>query len=290
MEHAAWPALPLAEWEDTYRALHRFTQVLGKIRLALAPPVNHWWHVTLYVTERGLTTSPMPHRGELMTLTLDLRNHRLIADRSNGSGEMFAFDGITIAEFYERASRVLRCDFDLMPVPVEVVDRTPLDECKERFEYNHAAVRKLHRILVSVEQVFQQYRGAFTGKSSPVHFFWGAFDLAVTRFNGKRNQNPPADRVNREAYSHEVISHGFWPGGDWPNGHRVDEPVFYAYAIPQPAGFAEASVTPAAARYDNNFGEFFLPYEVVRTARDPAAVLRGFMDSSFAAAARLAKW
>ncbi len=290
MEHDAWPRLGLAEWEDTYKTLHRFSQVLGKIRLALAPPVNHWWHIALYVTERGLSTSPMPYRGDLLTLTLDLRNHRLLAERSDGSAESFAIDGISIAELYSRATRVLRCDLEIMPVPVEVVDRTPFDECTRTPDYNHDAVRRLHRILISAEQVFQQYRGAFVGKSSPVHFFWGAFDLAVTRFNGRRNDNPPPGRVMREAYSHEVISHGFWPGGDWTNGQRVDQPVFYSYALPEPPGFGDARVTPAEARYDKNFGEWLLPYEVVRTAHDPAAMLRAFMDSTFAAAARLAQW
>lgn len=290
MEHAAWPSLPLASWEATYRTLHRFTQVVGKIRLALAPPINHWWHTTLYVTERGLTTSPMPYRGELVTMTLDLRDHRLLAECSDGNLESFALDAMSIAEFYARARRAARIEVDIVPAPVEVVDRTPFDRDTGPCEYDRGAVQRLHRILLSVEPVFQQYRGAFVGKSSPVHFFWGAFDLAVTRFSGRRNPAPPPGRVMGEAYSHEVISHGFWPGGDWPNGERVEEPMFYTYAVPEPAGFRDARVAPAEARYEAKFSEFFLPYEAVRTAHDPGAVLREFLDSSYAAAAALAGW
>ena len=289
-EHEDWPALPLADWEQTYRTLHRWTQVVGKMRLALAPPIPHWWHVALYVTERGLATSPMPAFGELMTLTLDLRTHRLVAENSTGHAESFSLVSMSVAEFYERCCSVLGVNVAINTVPDEVKDRTPFVEDVTRPRYDAGAVERLHRILINVERVFQEYRGAFLGKSSPVHFFWGAFDLAVTRFSGRRNPKPPPGRVMREAYSHEVISHGFWPGGDWPSGGRVESPVFYCYSLPEPAGFAEAQPGVSAARYEKNFGEFFLPYDAMRATANPRATLRTFMDKTFEAGARLAKW
>jgi len=289
-EHEEWPALPLADWEQTYRMLHRWTQVVGKIRLALAPPINHWWHVALYINERGLTTSPMPLGGELMSLTLDLRTHRLIAESSDGLAESFSLSSMSVAQFYERCCGVLGANVAIRGVPDEVKDRTPFSEDQEHYVYDAGAVERLHRILINVERVFQEYRGAFYGKSSPVHFFWGAFDVAITRFSGRRNQSPPPDRVNREAYSHEVISHGFWPGGDWPNAGRVESPVFYCYAVPQPEGFADVATGVSDAHYEKAFGEFFLPYDAVRTAKSPRNVLRTFMDNTFKGGAKLAKW
>jgi len=289
-EHALWPALPLDDWEQTYRTLHRWTQVVGKIRMALAPPMNHWWHVVLYITERGLTTSPMPVDGGLMSLTLDLRTHRLVAENSAGHAEQFSLASMSVAEFHERCCGVLGVRVAIRGVPDEVKDRTPFAEDTTRHAYDAAAVERLHRILISVERVFQEYRGGFSGKSSPVHFFWGAFDVAITRFSGRRNPTPPPGRVMREAYSHEVISHGFWPGGDWPNGERVESPVFYCYSVPEPAGFAEVDPGVADARYDRKFNEFFLPYDAVRAAASPRDTLRTFMDRTFAGGAKLAGW
>jgi hypothetical protein len=293
MDHPDWPPLTLAEWQDTYRTLHRWTQIVGKIRLATASWSNHWWQSTLYVTTRGLTTSTMPCRGKRLTITFDFCTHELVAHTSDRRTESFALEPMSVAEFHRRTMKLLAdlgIEIRIWPVPVEVVDRTPFPEDHVHASYDRDQVERLHRILMSVDDVFQRHRGRFLGKSSPSHFFWGAFDLAVTRFSGRRNPEPPGDPVMGEAYSHEVISHGFWPGGDWPMGERVDEAVFYAYAVPAPAGFAEAKVRPAAARYSSSLGEFLLPYDAVRTASDPVATVLEFMDSTYDAAARLAGW
>jgi hypothetical protein len=293
MPREDWPALVLADWQDTYLTLHRWTQIVGKIRLAHASWLNHWWHTALYVTSQGLTTSTMPCSGRHLTLTFDFCAHRLVAHTSDRRTESFALEPMSVAEFHRRTMALLAelgVQTHIWPVPVEVVDRTPFLEDEKHASYDRAQVERLHRILLSVDRVFADDRGRFLGKSSPVHFFWGAFDLAVTRFSGRKNPQPPGDAVMGEAYSHEVISHGFWPGGDWPLGERVDEAVFYAYAVPSPAGFGDARVQPDAARWSASLGEFLLPYDVVRRADDPAAVLRAFMQSTYDAAAERAGW
>jgi hypothetical protein len=293
MANPDWPALVLADWQDTYLTLHRFTQIVGKIRLAHASWTNHWWQSALYVTTQGLSTSTMPCRDRDLTLTFDFCSHRLVAHTSDKRTESFALEPMTVAEFHRRTFDLLELvgvEAKIWPVPVEVVDRTPFLEDTKHASYDRTQVERLHRILLSVDRVFSRHRGRFLGKSSPVHFFWGAFDLAVTRFSGRKNPAPPGDAVMGEAYSHEVVSHGFWPGGDWPMGERVDEAVFYAYAVPSPNGFGDATVRPADARWSASLGEFLLPYERVRTASDPDAVLLEFMESTYAAAARLAGW
>jgi hypothetical protein len=293
MEHPDWPALALAEWQDTYLTLHRWTQVVGKVRLATASWVNHWWQTALYVTTRGLTTSPMPCQGKRLALTFDFCSHELVAHTSDKRTDSFALVPMTVAEFLRRTMDLLHglgVEVHIWPVPVEVVDRTPFPDDTHHAAYDRGQVERLHRILTSVDGVFQIHRGRFLGKSSPSHFFWGAFDLAVTRFSGRRNPQPPPDPVMGEAYSHEVISHGFWPGGDWPMGERVDEAVFYAYAVPAPAGFGEARVHPPEARYSSSLCEFLLSYDIVRRTGDPAGTLLEFMDSTYEAAARLAGW
>ncbi len=289
----SWPALPLEAWEPTYLTLHRFTQVVGKVRLALAPAVNHWWHVPLYVSSQGLTTSSMPCGDRQLTLTFDFCTHQLVGHTSDRRGAAFALEPMPVAEFYQRTLRLLEelnVSVQIWPVPVEVVDRTPFPQDRHHGSYDREQVETLHRILLSVDRVFSTHRGSFVGKCSPVHFFWGAFDLAVTRFSGKPNPSPPSDKVMAEAYSHEVISHGFWPGGDWPVGGRIGEAVFYAYAIPEPAGFRGAQLTPPEAHYAENLGEFLLPYDAVRSAHDPDAALTAFMESSYRAAAERAGW
>lgn len=293
MEHADWPALSLAEWEPSYLTLHRWTQIVGKIRLARAPYANHFWHVPLYVSARGLTTSPMPCERGALSLTFDFCDHRFIAHTSDKHGESFELLPMSVADFYARVNEMLaRLDLatPIWPVPVEVVDTTPFPDDEHHASYDREQVERLHRILLSTTRVFSAHRGRFLGKSSPVHFFWGAFDLAVSRFSGRRNPTPPDDPVMREAYSHEVISHGFWPGGDWPIGGRVEEAVFYAYAVPSPERFRDAIVRPPEARFSDALGEFVLPYEAVRTARDPDRVLTDFMESTYQAAAKLAGW
>jgi hypothetical protein len=281
-----WPALPLQGWEPTYLTLHRWTQIVGKIRLAHSPWVNHWWHAPLYVDSHGLTAT-MPCDERQLTLSFDFGSHRLTAHTSDNRRESFDLEPMSVATFHDRvfdALARLGVRTSIWPVPVEVVDTTPFPQDRHHAAYDRAQVESLHRILLSSSRVFSTHRGRFLGKCSPVHFFWGAFDLAVTRFSGKRNPNPPPDPVQGEAYSHEVISHGFWPGGDWPGGSRTEEPVFYAYTSPQPAGFAAARVRPAQAKYSETLGEFLLPYEAVRTAEDPDARLLEFIG------ARLAGW
>jgi hypothetical protein len=294
---SAWPPLRLRDWEPTYLTLHRWTQIVGKVRMALAPPVNHWWHVPLYVTPEGLSTSTVacahgaPNRS--MSISFDFLAHRLRIHLSDGRESSFALEPMTVADFYRRCMAELHSlgvDVTIWPVPVEVSDRTPFTEDRHHASYDPEAVERVHRILLSTEQVFSRFRGKFLGKSSPVHFFWGAFDLALTRFSGRRNPDPPKDRVMGPAYSHEVISHGFWPGGDWPSAGRVEEAIFYAYSVPEPSGFASARVLPAEARYDETLHEFVLPYEAVRTAGDPDACLLDFMKSTYRAGADAAGW
>lgn len=293
MAHQDWPALSLTEWEPTYLTLHRWTQIVGKVRLAKDRWLNHWWHTTLYVDSHGLTTGSMSCDGRQLSITFDFCTHRLSAHTSDKRTASFPLEPMSVADFYARTLSMLDeldVQVELWPVPVEVVDTTPFPEDHHHAAYDAEKVERLHRILLSVDRVFKTHRGWFLGKSSPVHFFWGAFDLAVTRFSGQRNPGPPPDSVMGEAYSHEVISHGFWPGGDWPMGGRVDEAIFYAYAVPQPEGLAEASITPPAARYDEKLGEFVLPYEAVRRSADPDAILLDFMQSTYLAAARRAGW
>jgi hypothetical protein len=289
-----WPALPLAEWEPTYLTLHRWTQVVGKIRMALEPPLNHWWHVTLAVTSRGLEAHALPYEDRFISIALDFCEHRLILHSSDGRSTGFDLAPLPVAEFYARTMQRLR-DIDvnvsINPVPVEVTDTTPFDEDYKHDAYDANYVRSLHQILLRVDRVFRAERGTFLGKSSPSQFFWGAFDLALARYSGRRNPQPPAGRIMAEAYSHEEIAHGFWPGGDWPIGpKRMEEPVFFAYAVPQPAGFAEQTVSPDSAYYDTPFGEFVLPYEAVRLSDDPAATLTDFIRTTYAHGARLAGW
>jgi Family of unknown function (DUF5996) len=283
----AWPALPLAEWQDTYATLHMWLQIAGKIRTRLSPPVNHWWHSTLYVTARGLTTSPIPHGTRAFQLDFDFVDQRLLVPVSDGAGASLALGSRPVARFYRELMDTLGSlglDVAISPQPQEVPDPIPFDQDELHSAYDPAAAARFWRVLVQVDRVFQQFRGRFVGKSSPVHFFWGAADLAVTRFSG-RSAPPRPDPVQREAYSHEVISVGFWPGQP-----DVSDAMFYAYAAPEPAGLREASVEPAAASYDTRLGEFVLPYAEVRAATDPDRYLLGFLQSTYAAAADRAGW
>jgi hypothetical protein len=292
MEHEDWPSLALSAWEPTYLTLHRWTQIVGKVALANAPYVNHWWHVALHVTSEGLTVS-VPCGRRFVTMTFDLCAHRMVVHTSDKRSESFALEPMTVAEFYHRLTTALaRLDVSVhvWPVPVEVNDITPFTDDRHHAAYDRPRVEAFHRALLSIERVFEIHRGRFGGKCSPVHFFWGAFDLAVTRFSGRPNPNPPEGSVMREAYSHEVISHGFWPGGDWLDKARVEEPIFYAYAVPEPEALRRATFQPRAARYDEVLGEVVLPYEVVRTAAEPERMLLEFMESTYLAAAQLAGW
>jgi hypothetical protein len=292
MEHADWPPLALSEWEPTYLTVHRWAQIAGKVALAQAPYVNHWWHVAFHVTSQGLMlTTPVDHRH--LTMIFDFTDHRFVLHTSDKRSLAFDLEAMSVAEFYERmmaALRMLDIHAHIWPVPVEVTDVTPFTEDRRHATYDREQIETFHRVLVSVERVFEIHRGRFVGKCSPVHLFWGALDLAVTRFSGRPNPNAPDVPVQREAYSHEVISHGFWTGGDWLDKGRVEEAVFYAYAVPEPPGFAEAKVQPAQAAYSKLVGEFVLPYEAVRTADDPDGTLLEFMESTYLAAAVPAGW
>lgn len=292
-EHA-WPALPaLAAWEDTCTALHLWTQVVGKVRLAQTPLVNHWWNVPLYVTARGLTTSAMPCGKEYFHIDFDFIGQELRVGTSRGAARAFALQSMSVADFYGRVMAVLGeldIDTQIWPVPVELETATPFEENTERVAYEPDAARRFWRALLQVDRVFRVFRARFLGKVSPVHFFWGAFDLAVTRFSGREAPPHPGgipnvgDFVMREAYSHEVSSAGFWPG----NG--LGEAAFYAYAYPDPDGFSAWDVQPAAAYFDEDLGEFVLPYAAVQTADDPDGALLAFLQTTYEAAAELAGW
>ncbi|MDX1644694.1 MAG: DUF5996 family protein [Thermoanaerobaculia bacterium] len=289
---ANWPELALEDWEPTYKTLHRWSQMLGKIRLGHTPRLNHWWNVTLYVTPRGLTTSTMDHGARRFSLELDFVSHRLRARVSDGTTGELPLEPMSVAQFYERLMETLEAldlPVSIWPVPVEVVDPVPFPEDTENASYDPDAVERLHRVLLQVDRVFQEFRGRFLGKASPSHFFWGAFDHAVTRFSGRENPEPPDDPVMSEGYSHELISHGWWPGGDWPLGGRVEQPMFYAYAVPEPDGFRQAEL-PGGGRYDSTLGEYLLEYEAVRTAADPDALLLDFMERTYRAGADAAGW
>jgi hypothetical protein len=292
-QRVGWPALPYADWVETCMALHLWTQIVGKYRLAHTPWVNHSWHATLLVTPRGLTTGPVPDDNLPITLTFDLREHALIGETPDNR-ERFPLEAMSVADFLERTRELvdgLGGRMHIHGAPNEIPDAKPFAEDRVQRPYDREAVQRFHCALVNIERVFQQFRTGFLGKVSPVHLFWGSFDLAVTRFSGRRAPLHPGgvpglpDNVAQEAYSHEVSSAGFWPGGA-----GVEEPMFYSYAYPAPGGFADHSAGPAAARFDRRLGEFVLPYEAVRTSADPEAELMRFLQSTYEAAADLAKW
>jgi hypothetical protein len=289
-----WPPLPLADWQDTCATLHLWTQIVGKVRHTLSPQIAHCWSDTLYVTARGLTTSPIPFGTRVFEIDFDFIDHRLIVRTSEGAVETFELVPQSVAAFYRRLWEVLErlgLDVKIHTTPNEVADPIPFDRDERHASYDADAANRFWRVLLQADRVFKIFRARFLGKGSPVHFFWGAPDLAVTRFSGRVAPVHPGgipnlpDRVTRDAYSHEVSSAGFWPGGG-----PVAEPAFYSYAYPAPAGFGEAHVEPAAAFYSKDLGEFFLPYEAVRTAASPDALLLAFLQSTYEAAANLAGW
>jgi len=290
----AWPPLPLDAWKDTRDTLHMWTQIAGKVRLALAPPRNHWWHTALRLWARGLTTGPMPCGARDLELRFDLVNHDLVAETSDGRTRVLRLGPRTVRSFHEElmaALRALDVDVHIWRMPVEVPDPIPFDEDEEHRAYDRAPVSRFFHVLERTAEVLEAFAGDFVGKQSPVHFFWGSFDLALTRFSGRRApERPGADRITREAYSHEVLSFGFWPGGTVVGGAHVDEPVFYAYAAPEPPGFREAAVEPEAARYDPQLSEFLLPYDAVRSSAAPRDALLAFCRSTYEAGATLGRW
>ena len=292
-EHDEWPDLTYETWRETAATLHLWTQVVGKVRLGLTPWVNHSWQVPLYVTARGLTTSPMPFAGEILELEFDFLHHRLLGRTSRAEERSFALEPQTVADFYARTGALLRelgVAVAINDRPVELVDPIRFAQDRTHRSYDAVAVHRFWRVLVKTDTVFKLFRSAFLGKVSPVHFFWGSFDMAVTRFSGRRAPRHPggipglSDEVTREAYSHEVSSAGFWPGND-----AFPRAAFYSYAFPEPAGFSSQAVTPGAF-YDSGFGEFILPYEQVRQAADPQALLLDFLTRTYVAAADGAHW
>ena len=284
-----WPALPLADWLATKDTLHMWTQIVGKIRMALTPPVNHFWHVTLYVTAAGLTTSPIPYGDSAFEIEFDFLEQRLIIRTAGGLRRSLPLAPRSVADFYRdlmAALSSLGIQVRIHKLPQEVPSPIPFDQDTTHASYDDEAAARFWRILLSSDRVFKQFRGRFLGKCSPVHFFWGSFDMAVSRFSGRAApERPGADLITREAYSHEVISAGFWPG----NG-GYGEAAFYCYAAPSPAKLAEAKVEPAAAYFDTKLGEFLLKYNDVRTVSSPDKVVRAFLDSTYAAAANMAGW
>jgi hypothetical protein len=287
-----WPDLTLATWEDTRDTLHMWTQIVGKVRLALEPMLNHWWQVTLYVSARGLTTSVMHSRGRDVEIEFDFIDHVLVLRTSDGDIRTVALEPRTVASFY-KATMTALSDLDvqvsILPRPVEVAVAIPFPEDDQHRSYDADAVNRFWIGLLHSHRVMTRFRGGFIGKASPVHFFWGGPDLAVTRFSGRRAPKHRggipncADWVQELAYSHEVSSCGYWPGGS-------GEGAFYSYAYPEPAGFAKRTVEPDAAYYDDTFGEFLLPYTAVRTADEPDATLLAFFQTTYEAAADLAAW
>lgn len=290
----AWPALPLESWRDTYATLHMWTQIVGKTRLALAPMQNHWWQVVLYVTERGLTTSSIPSGARTFAVEFDFLEHNLSVRTSDGGFRTLPLRPSSVADFYAdylALLRSLRLEVKIWPVPVEVETSIRFPEDRTHASYDAESATRLWRLLMQADRVLKRFRGRFLGKASPVHFFWGGFDLAATRFSGRRAPPHPGgvpnvgNWVNLEAYSHECSSVGFWPGGG-----PIPEPVFYAYAYPEPEGFRSYPVQPAAAHYSEEMREFMLPYEAVRTAASPDDALLDFAQTTYAAAADRGNW
>jgi hypothetical protein len=293
-DNSAWPDLPLQAWQDTYATLHMWTQIVGKIRLALTPWINHSWHVVLYLTTSGLTTSPIPYRDRTFQIDFDFIEHRLVIRTSDGAARQFPLLPCTVADFYREifaALRALDIEVAIRKKPNEVARAIPFDQDREHAAYDAEHAHRCWRVLAQADSVFKAFRARYIGKCSPVHFFWGSFDLAVTRFSGRRAPEHPGgvpnlpDWVVREAYSHEVSSCGFWPGND-----AVPFPAFYAYAYPEPKGFPDAPARPESAFYSPELKEFVLPYSEVRQADSPGRLLLEFLQSTYDAAADLGHW
>ena len=289
-----WPPLPFAEWKDTAITLHMWTQIVGKIRLTLSPWTNQSWHVTLYVTSRGLTTSPIPHGSHTFEIRFDFIDHELRILKSDGATQMLKLRPQSVAKFYTEVMSALaemELPVAINVIPNEIENPIPFDQDQEHRSYDREYANRFWRVLVQSDRVFKEFRSRFCGKCSPVHFFWGSFDLAVTRFSGRPAPPHPGgvphlpDAITREAYSQEVSSLGFWPGNA-----AAPTPIFYSYAYPEPPGFAEAKIQPDAAFYEAKLREFILPYDAVRTAEKPDQVLLDFAQSSYDAASKLGKW
>ena len=291
MSYETLPALPFEEWRETCATLHMWTQVVGKVRLAQTPLVNHWWNVPLYLTARGLTTSAMPYAARTFQIDFDFVAHRLVIETSDGATRSLTLAPRTVADFYRELMVTLAelgINVRVWTTPVEIPDPVPFEQDTAHASYDPAHAHSFWLALARSAKVFEEFRADFLGKCSPVHFFWGSFDLAVTRFSGRRApEREGADPITREAYSHEVISHGFWPG---TLGSAVDFPAFYSYTAPEPPGLKEATASPAQAFYSRDLNEFVLPYDAVRADADPERALLDFLQSTYEAGANLANW
>jgi hypothetical protein len=286
-DDSLWPPLPLAEWQDTYRALHLWTQVAGKIRMTLSPPLNHWWQVSLYVNARGLTTGPVPYPAGLFEIQFDFQKHALEISTSQGKRAGRPLQTESVASFYRgtmESLTALGITVAINPKPQEIAGAMPFDQDNAERPYDAEYANRFWRILLSTSKVMERFRAQFIGKCSPVQFFWGSFDLACTRFSG-RLAPPRKGIISGPAYSHEVCSAGFWPGGG-----AVDGPAYYCYAVPPPAGLEQARVRPENAGWNPQLSEFILMYEDVRRAAAPETALYEFLESTYEAAANLAKW
>lgn len=284
-----WPELPLAAWQPTYDTLHMWTQIVGKLRLSLAPHLNHWWQVPLYLSARGLTTSPIPYGERFFEIVFDLTGHNLFVHESSGRTKALPLVSRSVASFYDElqlALRALDLDTHIWPVPVEFPETIPFDEDQQHATYDPLWANRCFRVLLQADAALKEFSARFQGKQSPVHFFWGSFDLASTRFSGRpAPERPNADRINREAYSHEVMSFGFWPGTP-----GASDAAFYAYAVPEPPGFAAAQISPAQAAYSEPLHEFLLPYDQVRREAAPRERILEFCQSAYDAGASLGHW
>src|SRR5438477_11695479 len=290
----SWPALPFAEWKDTTMTLHMWTKIVGKIRLTLSPWTNHSWHVTLYVTSRGLTTSPIPHGTRTFEILFDFIDHQLRILTSDGKSQIIELKPRSVAEFYRIVMKTLEelnLPVTIHMMPNEIENPILFDQDEEHRSYDREYANRFWRVLVQSDRVFKEFRSRFCGKCSPVHFFWGSFDLAVTRFSGRPAPAHPGgvphlpDEITREAYSQEVSSLGFWPGND-----QISTALLYSYAYPSPDGFAEAKINPAAASFHPQLREFVLPYEDARRGQSPDDMILEFAQSTYDAASTLAKW
>ena len=284
-----WPRLAVKDWQDTYATLHMWTQIVGHIRMKQTPLVNHWWNTALYLTSRGLTTSPIPYGTRTFDIDFDFIDHRLFIRTSDGAVKTLALEPRSVADFYRELMDTLRSlaiEVRIHGKPDEVADPIPFAEDDKHASYDAEYANRFWRVLLQADRVFKQFRSSFIGKCSPVHFFWGSFDLAVTRFSGRAApERAGADAITREGYSHEVISHGFWPGGG-----AVESPIFYSYTAPAPAGLDKAIVRPTSAFYTTELSEFILPYDTVRESDSPDETLLEFCESTYEAGARLANW
>jgi len=289
-----WPSLAYAEWKETCATLHMWTQIVGKIRLTLSPWTNHSWHVTLYLTTRGLTTSPMPHGARLVEIEFDFVAHKLVVTTNDGARREIPLQPRSVAEFYQMTMSILdelNLPVQINTTPNEVVEAVPFERDQIHRAYEAESANRFWRVLLQADRVFKLFRSRFCGKCSPVHFFWGSFDLAVTRFSGRAAPPHPGgiphlpDAITREAYSQEVSSLGFWPGND-----AMPEAIFYSYAYPEPKGFAQSAIQPAEATYNSQLKEFTLPYDFVRQAPSPEETLLDFAQTTYDAASKLGNW